>query len=98
MSLLMATLFVCCKTSADEDNNLIEVKVLSIKSCEATPPTIDLVNSVAEELKIKINLTHVTVETSEQAQKERFIGSPTVQINERDIDHDSRETQHFGIT
>ena len=48
---------------------VINVKVLSIKGCEATPPTIDLVKSVAEELKIKIELTRIVVETSEHAKK-----------------------------
>ncbi|MBW6520751.1 MAG: hypothetical protein K0A99_07020 [Desulfoarculaceae bacterium] len=83
---------------AKEVGEVISVKVLSIKGCEATPPTIDLVKSVAQELKIKIKLTHVVVETSEIATKERFIGSPTVQINGLDIDPSAREIQQFGVT
>lgn len=77
---------------------MINVKVLSIKGCEAAPPTIELVKSVAEELEIKIKLSHVVVESSEQAIKERFIGSPTVQINGLDLDSASRETRNFGVT
>jgi len=83
---------------AKENGKVINVKVLSIKGCEATPPTIDLVKSVAIELNIKIKLTHIVIETSEQAKKERFIGSPTIQINGLDIDTTSRETLHFGVT
>ena len=83
---------------AKGSGNLINVKVLSIEGCKATPPTIDLIKSVAEELNIKINLTHLVVETSGQAKKERFIGSPTIQINDLDIDPGSRKIQHFGVT
>jgi len=95
-------LFAVCplsfKAHAKEGGKVINVKVLSIKGCEATPPTIDLVKSVAQELKIKIKLTHVVVETSEQAKKQRFLGSPTVQINGLDIAPGSREIQQFGVT
>jgi hypothetical protein len=48
---------------------VINVKVLSIKGCEATPPTIDLVKSVAQELQIKIKLARIIVEISGQAKK-----------------------------
>jgi len=95
-------LMVACPLSfnahAKEDVKLINVKVLSIKGCEATPPTIERVKSVAEELNIKIKLTHLVIESSEQAIKERFIGSPTVQINELDIEPESRKIQNFGVT
>ncbi len=76
---------------------MIEVKVLSIKGCEATPPTILLLKSVAKELNINFNLTHIVVETSEQAQKEHFVGSPTVQINGLDIEPTAREIKSFGV-
>lgn len=77
---------------------MINVKIVSVAGCEATPPTIDLVTSVAEELNIKIRLTRIVVETSEQAREERLIGSPTVQINGLDIEQSSRNIPHFGVT
>lgn len=81
-----------------EDVKMVDVKVLSIKGCQATPPTIELVESVAKEMKITINLTVSIIETAEQAKKERFIGSPTVQINGLDIEPASREIDMFGVT
>ena len=80
------------------DAKLIEVKVLSIKGCQATPPTIELVESVAKEMNININFNVTVVETPEQAQENRFIGSPTVQINGLDIEPTLRETDLFGVT
>jgi len=84
--------------NAQEDIKLINVKILSIKGCAATPPTIERVESVADELNIKIKLISLVIESSEQAIKERFIGSPTVQINNLDIEPESRKVLNFGLT
>lgn len=77
---------------------MVDVKVLSIKGCQATPPTIELVESVAQEMNIDIELAVQVVETPEQAQENRFIGSPTVQINGLDIEPDARKIEFFGVT
>lgn len=96
--LLMIAFTLSCNAHAKGDVKLINVKILSIKGCEATPPTIERVKSVAKELNIKIQLTPLVVESPEQAIKERFIGSPTVQINNLDIEPESRKIQNFGVT
>lgn len=79
-------------------DKVINVKVLSIKGCTATPPTIDLIKSVAKELNIKIKLTHIVIKNSEQAKMEHFRGSPTVQINGQDIGQKPKGKQFFGVT
>ena len=77
---------------------MVDVQVLSIKGCQATPPTIELVKTVAKKMNIAINLTVNVIETSEQAQEHRFIGSPTVQINGLDIEPAARKIELFGVT
>jgi len=77
---------------------MINIKILSIDGCKATPPTIELVKSIAAEMNGDLNLTHVVINTPEQAQKERFLGSPTVQINGIDIEPNARDIQFFGVT
>ena len=77
---------------------MVNVKVLSIKGCQATPPTIELVEAVAKEMNINIDLNVIVIETPEQAQENRFIGSPTVQINGLDIEPASRKIELFGVT
>ncbi|MEJ2689168.1 MAG: thioredoxin family protein [Deltaproteobacteria bacterium] len=99
MPLLFSYLF-CGSVYAGSGENakMVDVKVLSMKGCQATPQTIKLVESVAKEMNINIKLTEVVVKTPEQAQKNRFIGSPTVRINGVDIDPDSRKIERFGVT
>ena len=76
----------------------MQVKVSGIQGCEATPKTIDLVQSVAQTMGVQIDLVHVVIETPEQAREERFVGSPTVMVNGRDIEPAARNTQFFGVT
>ncbi len=81
-----------------EAKEMLNIKVLSIKKCTATPPTIELVQSVAKEMNVAIDLKRVIVETPEVAKKERFIGSPSVRINGLDIDPAARKINSFGVT
>ena len=90
----------CGNTYAEsaDDIKIVKVKVLSIKGCQATPLTIELVESVAKEININIDLNVTVIETPEQAQVNRFIGSPTVQINGLDIEPEVRKYELFGVT
>lgn len=73
------------------------VTVVSRKGCSATPPTLDLITTVAKELGITIQLDHLVVTTQQQATENRHIGSPTVRINGRDIDPAARDIEQFGL-
>lgn len=77
---------------------MIQVEVLSIKGCPATPPTISLVRSTAKELGIDAEVINIVINTLEEANERRFIGSPTVQINGREIDPSMRSVNQFGLT
>jgi hypothetical protein len=79
-------------------NDIVKVKVVSLEKCSATDQTIALIKEVAAAIGLEINLEHVIVKTREEAVVQRHIGSPTVQINGRDIDPGAREIKQFGIT
>ena len=76
----------------------MDVKIVSLDKCNATPPTIELVKEVAKEMGININFSHVIVRNQDEANKNRHIGSPTVQINGLDIDPGARDIEQFGVT
>jgi hypothetical protein len=66
--------------------------------CPATPATVRLVESVARNLDIFIALEQILVDTPEQAQALAFLGSPTLQVEGRDIEPEARDRQDFGLT
>lgn len=80
------------------ESTVIHVLVLSSEGCENTPPTISLIEETARELDIPIKLETLLIGTQQQAERNRFSGSPTVQINGIDIDPAMRNNTSFGFT
>lgn len=66
--------------------------------CPATPGTTRLVESVGRDMGILIAVEQVLVENPEQAEALAFLGSPTVQVDGRDIEPEARSRTDFGLT
>ena len=75
----------------------VEVKVFFSEGCDNTPLTIDLIKRTALESGIEIDLKTVLVESQDQAQQWKFLGSPTVQVNGLDIEPSTRSVPAFGF-
>jgi hypothetical protein len=76
----------------------VNVRVLHMAECPATPMTIRLVEEIARALDTPVSLESLLVETPEQAEALGFLGSPTVQVEGRDIEPEARTRQDFGLT
>jgi hypothetical protein len=77
---------------------VVEIRVLSTRGCGNTPQTISLIEETARGSNIRIHLEKVIIRTQEQADSNRFLGSPTVQINGVDLDPDMRDKTTYGLT
>jgi len=75
----------------------VKVRVLHTAGCPATLATVRLVESVARNLGIFIALEQILVDTLAQAEALAFLGSPTVQVDGRDIEPEARIRQDFGL-
>jgi hypothetical protein len=76
----------------------VVIRVLYMDGCAATPATVALIREVAAALGTPISLEQMRIETEAQAVALRFLGSPTVQVNGRDIEPDARASLDFGLT
>ena len=76
----------------------MKIEVLTIPGCQVTPPTVELVKATATEMGASYELSIVTVETNDQANDHKFIGSPTVRINGADIDPVAHFQKQYGVT
>ncbi len=65
---------------------MISVEVLFFEGCPNHEPTVDLAREVAATVGIPAEIHEVEVEKAEQAKALRFLGSPSVRINGRDIE------------
>jgi hypothetical protein len=77
---------------------VLEIEILTIKGCQATPPTIELVKSTADEMGVSYRVDIITVENHGHANELRFIGSPSVRLDGVDIDPGADRQKHYGVT
>ncbi len=75
----------------------VNVRVLYIEGCAHTSPTVQLIERVAQDMGIPVQIDEVSVTSQEQAEMLQFLGSPTVQIDGRDIEPAARHLSDFGI-
>jgi hypothetical protein len=76
----------------------VQIRILGSEGCANTPPTVELVKNIAQNLNIPVNIETVMVGSQEQAQQLRFLGSPTVQIDALDIEPSASDSVAFGLT
>ncbi len=77
--------------------DIVRVRVLSTAGCPHTPATIAAIEEAAREASVPVQLQTVLIETQEEAEAQRFLGSPTVQINGVDLDPQQRDRTDFGF-
>ena len=77
---------------------MIDVKVYSLDGCSDTPSTIELIKETAKEMALTIVFSQVQISSSEDVERYKFPGSPTVRINGEDIEPAMRDTDNFGLS
>lgn len=75
----------------------VDIVVYYTHGCPATPKTVELIRQCVSELKIRAALREVPVRTQEEADAWRFLGSPTVHVDGRDIDPAARASKTYGF-
>jgi glutaredoxin len=73
------------------------VEVLSFEGCPNGDGARRLVERVARELEIEPELRLVDVPDAEEAERRRFLGSPTIRVNGRDIEPGADDRTEFML-
>ena len=86
------------KSKMDSKNHkAFNMVLLYTEGCPATPKTIGLIEECISELGLHVELKRILINSQEEADEWKFLGSPTVQINCIDIDPPVRESTNFGF-
>jgi glutaredoxin len=64
---------------------IMRIQLLYILDCPWCLKTKELIEESLEELGIKAKIEEILIDTEEKAKKYRFVGSPTVRIDGKDI-------------
>ena len=76
----------------------MKIHVLYFAGCPNHQPTVALVREVVTGLGLSVEVEEIAVNTQTDAQRLRFLGSPTVQVNGIDIEPNAREHTHYALT
>lgn len=75
----------------------VEVEVLHTASCPSWQAAAARVRALAAREGIAVDLADTTVKTSDAAVERRFLGSPTVRVDGRDVQPEAEALEDFGL-
>ena len=77
---------------------MLKVEVLFFDGCPNHEPTVQLARDVVAGVAIAAEVHEVAVETHEDAERLRFLGSPSVRVNGRDIEPGAQDRTGFSLS
>ena len=76
----------------------MQIDILYFEGCPHHLPTVERVKQIAAAMGVAVTVAEVQITTAEEAQRRRFLGSPTVLVNGVDIDPNARQQAHDGLS
>lgn len=77
---------------------MIRVDVLFFEGCPNHEPTVELARRVVADLGLEAVVREVPVESPEDAEARRFLGSPSVRVNGRDVEPGAEERSGYALS
>ena len=74
------------------------VEIFYFDGCPNHHPAVALVERISRELGIEPEIRLVNVPDNETAQLVRFLGSPTIRVDGRDVDPNTAERDDYGLS
>ncbi len=76
----------------------MKVEVLYFKGCPHHEPTVELTKQVVSELGLGDSVEEVEVTNGDEANRLRFLGSPSVHVDGVDIDPEARVRTEYAMS
>ena len=74
------------------------IEVLVIRDCPHAQAACELVNRVAGELGLAPRVEVILVQNAEEAQRLRFLGSPTIRLDGHDVEPGADQRTDFALS
>ena len=75
----------------------MQVEVLFIAGCPHHKPAAELAREALRALDLPMVVQEVEIRTKEDADRWRFLGSPTIRVNGLDVEPEARTVRYFGL-
>lgn len=76
----------------------MHIQVLYFEGCPNHAPTVSLVRDVITDLGLEARIEEIELTRPEDAERLRFLGSPTVQVNGTDIDPSAASRSDYSVS
>ena len=76
----------------------MRIQVFYFEDCPNYEPAVELIRRTADEIGVDADIELVSIDSTESADANRFLGSPTIQVEGIDIDPAARDRQDFGLS
>ena len=73
------------------------IEVLYFEGCPNLEPTLSLANEVLSQLGLSADVREIEVRTPEDAKRLRFLGSPSVRVDGRDIEPGVESRREYAL-
>lgn len=77
---------------------MLRVDVLYFDGCPNHAPTVELARRVVADLGVEAEVNEIPVESAEDAEAKRFLGSPSVRVNGRDIEPGAETQSSYALS
>jgi hypothetical protein len=77
---------------------IMRIRVLYFDDCPNYKPTVELVERTVGQIGVDAEIELVYIDSVESANANRFLGSPTIQVDGVDIDPSVRGRTDFGVS
>ncbi len=74
------------------------IEVLYFEGCPNLEPTLSFVNEVLSQLGLSADVREVEVRTPGDAERLRFLGSPSVRVNGKDIEPGAESRMEYALS
>ena len=74
------------------------IEVLYFESCPHYAPTMDAVREVVAQLGVQAELRGLEVRDDDDAQRLRFLGSPTIRVDGVDVEQEARSRTDYAMS
>jgi len=76
----------------------VKIEVLYVAECPSHPEAVRMVKDVLAAEGVATEVHEILVRDEGMASELRFLGSPTIRINGRDVAGDTRKAQSFALS
>ena len=73
------------------------IELLLSPGCAHAEEAVNLVKNTLKKLQVDAEVSETMLDTKEMANELKFLGSPTIRVNGRDIEPGAEERQDYGL-